>query len=63
MADGSSAADREIVITRLVDAPRDLVFKVCRPGARGSLVGPNGFTNTIHHMDLRPGGAARSFAG
>jgi uncharacterized protein YndB with AHSA1/START domain len=59
-ADGSSAAEREIVITRLVDAPRDLVYKVWTdPEHVVHWWGPNGFTNTIHHMDVRPGGEWR----
>lgn len=51
-------SDREIVTTRLIDAPRELVFKVWTdPHHLAQWWGPNGFTNTIHQMDVRPGGA------
>ena len=57
IADATSTADREIVITRVVDAPRELVFKVWTdPEHVVHWWGPEGFTNTLHHMDVRPGG-------
>ena len=50
-------ADREIVITRVLNATCELVFKV---GTETELVaqwwGPTGFTNTIQQMDVKPGG-------
>jgi uncharacterized protein YndB with AHSA1/START domain len=53
-------SDREIVITRLVSAPRELVFKAWTdPAHVGHWWGPKGFTNTIHEMDVRPGGVWR----
>lgn len=53
-------ADREIVISRLIHAPRELVFKVWTdPKHVAHWWGPNGFTNTIHEMDVRPGGVWR----
>ena len=58
--DAASTADREIVITRLLDAPRALVFKAWTdPKHITQWWGPNGFTNTIHSMDVRPGGTWR----
>jgi uncharacterized protein YndB with AHSA1/START domain len=56
--DGATgAADREIVTTRVFDAPRELVFKTWTdPKHVAQWWGPNGFTNTIHEMDVRPGG-------
>jgi len=52
--------DREIVITRIVDAPRELVWEAWTdPKHVAQWWGPNGFTNTIHEMDVRPGGAWR----
>ena len=58
-APGSTAA-REIVLTRVFDAPRDLVFKAFTdPKHIGLWWGPNGFTTTTHSMDVRPGGAWR----
>lgn len=58
--DGSATADREIVATRLFDAPRDLVFDMWTdPVHVAKWWGPIGFTNTIHEMDVRPGGIWR----
>jgi uncharacterized protein YndB with AHSA1/START domain len=52
--------DREILLTRVFDAPRELVFKVWTdPEHVGRWWGPRGFTNTIHEMDVRPGGVWR----
>jgi uncharacterized protein YndB with AHSA1/START domain len=49
-----------IVITRTVDAPRELVWKVWTDAKHIALWwGPNGFTNTIHSMDVKPGGEWR----
>ena len=54
----TESAGREISSTRLLDAPRDLVWKVfTEPGHIAKWWGPNGFTNTIHEMDVRTGGA------
>ena len=59
-ADAADTADREIVITRLISAPRELVFKVWTdPEHVGHWWGPDGFTNTIYEMDVRPGGIWR----
>jgi uncharacterized protein YndB with AHSA1/START domain len=52
-----NTADREIVITRVIDAPRELVFKAWTdPMHVAQWWGPRGFTTTIHEMDVRPGG-------
>src|SRR5262249_44544159 len=56
----TSTADREIVVTRLFDAPRELVVRAWTEHER--LVqwwGPDGFTTTIHEIDVRPGGVWR----
>jgi len=56
----TETADREIVITRLIDAPRELVFTAwTNPDHVAHWWGPKGFTTTIHEMDLRPGGVWR----
>jgi len=56
----ASTAEREIVATRVLNAPRELVFKVWTdPEHIMHWWGPNGFTNTIHEMDVRPGGVWR----
>jgi uncharacterized protein YndB with AHSA1/START domain len=50
----------ELVLTRLFDAPRDLVFQAWTDPARLALWwGPSGFTNPVCEVDLRPGGAIR----
>jgi uncharacterized protein YndB with AHSA1/START domain len=49
--------DREIVITRVYDAPRETVWDAWTdPQQVVQWWGPNGFTTTIHEMDVRPGG-------
>jgi uncharacterized protein YndB with AHSA1/START domain len=51
-------ATREIVTTRVFDAPRELVFRAWTdPKALVKWWGPNGFTTTSQEFDLRPGGA------
>jgi len=57
---GPIVTDKEIVHTRLLDAPRDLVFRVWTdPKHVAVWWGPNGFTNTIYEMDVKPGGIWR----
>lgn len=61
-ASGSTAAteDRELVITRIIDAPRELVFKAWTERERlQRWWGPKGFTNPVCEVDVRPGGAMR----
>lgn len=56
----ANLADREIVASRLLNAPRELVFKAfTNPKHIVHWWGPNGFTNTIHEMSVRPGGVWR----
>jgi uncharacterized protein YndB with AHSA1/START domain len=53
-------ADREFVISRIVDAPRALVWKAWTEPARLKLWwGPRNFTNPVCEIDVRPGGAHR----
>lgn len=55
--DAAPTADREIVATRIIDAPRSLVWKVwTEPDHVKNWWGPDGFTNTIERMEVRPGG-------
>ncbi len=59
-SDAAAIADRTIVITRVFDAPRELVFKAWIDTAHiGHWFGPDGFTITTHEMDVRPGGVWR----
>ncbi|MCI0700712.1 MAG: SRPBCC domain-containing protein [Planctomycetia bacterium] len=52
-----SASDREIVITRVFNAPRELVWKVwTQPEHIAKWWGPRGFDTRVTTMDLRPGG-------
>jgi uncharacterized protein YndB with AHSA1/START domain len=53
----SETSDREFVITRLFDAPRELVFKAwTEPDRLAHWWGPKGFTMLSCTLDLRPGG-------
>lgn len=55
--EASPTADREIVISRTVDAPRDLVWEaMTNPKHVMQWWGPDGFTNTLEKMDFRVGG-------
>jgi uncharacterized protein YndB with AHSA1/START domain len=48
---------RTLAVTRLVNAPRELVWKLwTEPEHIKHWWGPNGFTNTISKMDVRVGG-------
>ena len=54
----AASTDREIVITRLLNAPRELVWSAWTdPKQLAQWYGPRGFTTTTHSMDMRPGGA------
>ena len=56
----SNTADREIIITRLLKAPRELVFEAwTKPEHVAHWWGPDGFTTTVHSMDVRVGGTLR----
>ncbi|EQA35982.1 hypothetical protein LEP1GSC047_0362 [Leptospira inadai serovar Lyme str. 10] len=56
----SDTSDREISTTRIFNAPRDLVWKVWTdPNHVAQWWGPNGFTNTVHEMSVKPGGVWR----
>jgi uncharacterized protein YndB with AHSA1/START domain len=60
LSDNSPESAREIAITRIVNAPRSLVYEVWTdPKHVVNWWGPTGFTNTIHEMDVRPGGIWR----
>jgi uncharacterized protein YndB with AHSA1/START domain len=54
------ALDREIVLSRVVAAPRELVFKVWTdPEHVPKWFGPEGFTVETKEIDIRPGGQWR----
>jgi len=56
----SAAAEREIVVSRVFDARRELVWNAWTdPQQVVKWWGPRGFTTTIQEMDVRPGGVWR----
>jgi len=56
----AQSAERELVITRVFDAPPRLVFKAwTEPERLIRWWGPQGFTMPSCEMDVRPGGAFR----
>ena len=55
-----STSDREIVSSRVLNAPRDLVFRAWSdPNHIAKWWGPKGFTNAFEEFDMRPGGMWR----
>jgi uncharacterized protein YndB with AHSA1/START domain len=53
----NNTANRELTITRTLNAPIELVWKVwTEPEHIAKWWGPNGFTNTIYKMEVKPGG-------
>lgn len=53
-------ADRDFVISRLLNAPRELVWEAwTQPKHMMQWWGPRMITNTVCEMDVRPGGALR----
>lgn len=50
-------SDLEIFSSRILNFPAEKVYKAfADPNHLKNWWGPNGFTNTIHEFDLRPGG-------
>ena len=57
---GAAANERTVVITRVFDAPCELVFKAWTEAAHlAQWWGPKGFTNPVCEVDARPGGKLR----
>ena len=55
-----STSEREIVLSRVFDAPRELVWRAFTDPTRlANWWGPMGFTTRTHRMDVTPGGAWR----
>lgn len=60
MEQANDIASRSIAITKLLPATIDPVWKVwTNPDDIAQWWGPKGFTNTIHTMDVKPGGEWR----
>jgi uncharacterized protein YndB with AHSA1/START domain len=60
VAEALNEAARCMVVTRVLDAPRELVFDAWTDSRHvGRWWGPRGFSITTHAMDVRPGGVWR----
>lgn len=60
VVDKSHTADREIVLSRLLNAPRELVFAAWTdPTQVVQWWGPQGFSTTTREMSVTPGGVWR----
>src|SRR5688572_29004072 len=58
--DGSLAIERELVLSRVFDAPRELVFRAWTEAEHLTVwFGPKGYTTTTHEIDVREGGRWR----
>lgn len=59
-AGAQATAQRDVIVTRVFDAPRALVFEMWTdPKRMARWWGPSGFTNPVCELDVRPGGAIR----
>lgn len=55
-----ASSEQELVLTRVFDAPRKLVFEAWTdPKCVAVWWGPRNFTNPVCELDARPGGAIR----
>lgn len=60
MSPSLGVTDRDLVLTRVIDAPRPLVFKAWTdPDQIARWWGPKGFVTIEYEMNIRPGGAYR----
>lgn len=55
----TAPSDRELILTRVIDAPRERVFKAWTTRLP-EWWGPHGMTTPVCEMDLRPGGVFRT---
>lgn len=54
----NDTSDRELMVSRVFNAPVELVWEMwTKPEHISQWWGPEGFTNTITKMDMRPGGS------
>ena len=52
-------ADRELVLTRLIDAPREKVWRAwTEPELLKRWFAPKPYTTPVAELDVRPGGSA-----
>jgi len=55
----ASASDRELVLTRLVDAPREKLYRAwTEPELLKRWFAPQPYTTPVAELDVRPGGAS-----
>jgi uncharacterized protein YndB with AHSA1/START domain len=60
MTVGAPSTEREVTITRVLAAPREIAFRAWTdPVHLARWWGPNGFTNPVCEVDARAGGALR----
>lgn len=58
--DNGTTLEREIVLSRVFNAPRELVFKAWTDARHiSNWFGPKGFVTTTHEMEVRAGGRWR----
>ena len=59
-AQTNPVSDRELVLTRLIDAPRDAVYRAwTEPELLKQWFAPKPFTTPVAELDVRPGGSNR----
>ncbi|AGP33344.1 polyketide cyclase [Sorangium cellulosum] len=57
--EATSTSDRDLVLTRIIDAPREKVFKAWTdPELLKKWFAPQPFTTPFAELDVRPGGAS-----
>jgi uncharacterized protein YndB with AHSA1/START domain len=57
--DKTAASDRELVLTRIIDAPREKVFRAwTEPELLKQWFAPSPWTVRVAEVDVRPGGAS-----
>lgn len=58
-ADTAPTSDRELVLTRLIDAPREKLYRAwTEPALLKQWFAPLPYTTPVAEMDVRPGGAS-----
>lgn len=57
----NNSSNRTLTITRLIDAPRSLVWRaMSEPEHLIHWWGPDGFTNTFYEFEMKPGACGGS---
>jgi uncharacterized protein YndB with AHSA1/START domain len=60
MTDAAQYGERTVTLTRIFDAPRELVWRAWTdPKHLAQWFGPRGFTSSVPELDVRVGGALR----